>query len=100
FDSWGSTGAPTTSDGGEIYHQWIEERGGGGAAPLVNASRRPGEGQTYQAWFRAPRFDASGKKTEPARFLRVLFNNQLVQKDVSVDGPTRAALSIAEAPRN
>ena len=100
FDSWGSTGAPTTSDGGAIYHQWIAERGVGGSAPLVNASRRPGEWQTYQAWFRAPRFDASGKKTAPAHFLRVLFNGQLVQKDVDVAGPTRAHLEIPEAAQN
>ena len=100
FDSWGSPEAMTTSDGGAIYHRWIEERGVGGSAPLVNASRRPGEWQSYQAWFRAPRFDAAGRKTEPARFLRVLQNGQLVQKDVSADGPTRAAMSIAEAPRN
>jgi len=100
FDSWGSTEAMTTSDGGAIYHRWIEEQGVGGSAPLVNASRRPGEWQSYQAWFRAPRFDSAGHKTEPARFQRVLFNGQLVQKDVVVDGPTRAALTIAEAPRN
>jgi len=100
FDSWGSTDAMKTSDGGAIYHQWIGERGVGGAAPLINASRRPGEWQSYQAWFRAPRFDASGKKTEPARFQRVLFNGQLVQKDVAIDGPTRAHLAIPEAPQN
>lgn len=100
FDSWGSTDAMKTSDGGAIYHQWIGERGVGGAAPLINASRRPGEWQSYQAWFRAPRFDASGKKIEPARFQRVLFNGQLVQKDVAIDGPTRAHLAIPEAPQN
>ena len=100
FDSWGSREAMTTSDGGAIYHRWIEERGVGGAAPLVNASRQPGEWQSYQAWFRAPRFDAGGKKTESARFQRVLFNGQQVQKDVAVDGPTRAALSIPEAAKN
>lgn len=100
FDSWGSTEAPTTSDGGAIYHEWIEERGVGGSAPLVNASRRPGEWQSYQAWFRAPRFDGSGKKTAPARFLRVLFNGQLVQKDVDVAGPTRAHLPVAEAAQH
>jgi hypothetical protein len=66
----------------------------------VNASRRPGEWQSYQAWFRAPRFDASGRKTENARFIRVLFNGQLVQKDVEIDGPTRAALEIPEAAQN
>ena len=100
FDSWGSTDAMKTSDGGAIYHQWIGERGVGGAAPLINASRRPGEWQSYQAWFRAPRFDASGKKIEPARFQRVLFNGQPVQKDVAIDGPTRAHLAIPEAPQN
>jgi len=100
FDSWGSSDGPKTSDGGAIYHQWIDEQGVGGSAPLVNASRRPGEWQAYQAWFRAPRFDASGKKTQPARFLRVLFNGQLVQKDVDVDGPTRAHLAIPEAAQN
>jgi len=100
FDSWGAPEAMTTSDGGAIYHRWIEERGVGGSAPLVNASRRPGEWQSYQAWFRAPRVDGGGRKTEPARFLRVLFNGQLVQKDVAVEGPTRAAMNIAEAGRN
>ena len=100
FDSWGSTDPMTTSDGGAIYHQWIEERGVGGSAPLANAARRPGEWQSYQIWFRAPRFDPSGKKIEPARFQRVLFNGQLVQKDVDADGPTRAALSIPEGAQH
>jgi 3-keto-disaccharide hydrolase len=100
FDSWGSTEPMTTSDGGAVYHQWVDEHGVGGSAPLVNAARRPGEWQSYQIWFRAPRFDASGKKTESARFQRVLFNGQLVQKAVAVEGPTRAARSIAEAPQN
>jgi hypothetical protein len=70
FDSWGSTGPMETSDGGAIYHRWIGEQGVGGSPPLVNASRRPGEWQSYQAWFRAPRFDAAGKRIEPARFQR------------------------------
>ena len=100
FDSWGSTDAPKTSDGGAIYHRWINEQGVGGAAPLVNASRRPGEWQSYQAWFRTPRFDAAGKKLEPARFQRVLHNGLLVHKDVDIDGPTRAHLEIPEAAQN
>jgi hypothetical protein len=32
--------------------------------------------------------------------VRVLFNGQLVQKDVDVDGPTRASLEIPEAAQN
>jgi hypothetical protein len=100
FDSWGSTDALTSSDAGAIYHEWIEEQGVGGSAPLVNAARRPGEWQSYQIWFRAPRFDGTGKKIEPARFQRVLFNGRLVQKDVEASGPTRAHLSIPEAAQN
>ena len=100
FDSWGSSDGTKTSDGGAIYHQWIDDRGVGGSPPLVNASRRPGEWQSYQAWFRAPRFDAGGKKIEPARFQRVLFNGQLVQKEVDIAGPTRAHLNLSEAAEN
>jgi hypothetical protein len=100
FDSWASIDPMTSSDGGAVYHQWIDERGVGGSAPLVNAARRPGEWQSYQIWFRAPRFDGSGRKTESARVLRVLFNGQLVQKDVEVPGPTRSHLAIPEAAEN
>jgi hypothetical protein len=98
LDSWGTTEPLTSSDLGGIYHQWIDNRGVGGSAPRVDATRRPGEWQSYQAWFRAPRFDAAGKKIEPARFLRVLLNGQLVQADVDVPGPTRAALTRPEGP--
>ena len=100
FDSWGSIEGMKTSDAGAIYHQSIDDRGVGGSPPLVNAARRPGEWQSYQVWFRAPRFDGAGKKIEPARFQRVLLNGVMVQKDFAVDGPTRAHLAIAEAPQN
>lgn len=100
FDSWGSTEPLKTADAGGIYHQWIDERGVGGSPPMVNASRKPGEWQSYQAWFRGPRFDASGKKMEPARFLRVLYNGVLVQENVDIQGPTRAHLPVKEAPEN
>ena len=100
FDSWGSTEGVKTSDAGAIYHRWIDEQGVGGSPPLINAARRPGEWQSEQAWFRAPRFDAAGKKTQPARFVRVLFNGQLVQKDVDIEGPTRAHLETPEAAVN
>jgi Domain of Unknown Function (DUF1080). len=100
FDSWGSTEPMKTSDGGAIYHRWINNRGVGGSAPSRNASRRPGEWQSYQIWFRAPRFDANGKKIENARFLRVLHNGLSVQNDVEVSGPTRAHMDIPEAPEN
>jgi hypothetical protein len=100
FDSYGSTEPMTSSDAGGIYHQWIENHGVGGSAPSRNASRPPGEWQSYHIWFRAPRFDASGKKTENARFLRVVFNGFSVQNNVEVEGPTRAHIDIPEAAEN
>jgi hypothetical protein len=100
FDSWGATERVTSSDCGGVYHRWINNQGVGGSAPSRNASRRPGEWQSFQIWFRAPRFDASGKKTENARFIRVLHNGLSVQNDVEVEGPTRAHMNIPEAPMN
>jgi len=100
FDSYGSWEPMTTSDGGAIYHRWIDNQSVGGSAPSRNASRRPGEWQSYQIWFRAPRFDSSGRKLENARFLRVLFNGLSVQDNVEVDGPTRAHMNHAEAAAN
>src|SRR5882672_1214269 len=86
FDSFASTHAMTSSDGGGIYHRWIDNKGVGGSAPSRNASRRPGEWQSYQIWFQAPRFEAGGKKTESARFIRVLQNGLSVQENVQVEG--------------
>lgn len=100
FDSWGSTEEMSTSDAGAIYHRWINNRGVGGSAPSRNASRRPGEWQSFYIWFRGPKFDSSGRKTENARFLRVVHNGLSIQKDVEVDGPTRAAMEIPEAATN
>jgi hypothetical protein len=55
--------------------------------PLVNASRPPGEWQTYDIVFRAPRFDAAGKVLRPAR-VTVLHNGVLVQDNRELTGPT------------
>jgi hypothetical protein len=100
FDSYGSSMPITSSDGGGVYHRWINNQGVGGSAPAVNASRRPGEWQSYHIWFRAPRFDGSGKKTENARFIRVLYNGLLVQQNVECEGGTRASMQIPEAALN
>jgi hypothetical protein len=55
--------------------------------PLVNASRPPGQWQTYDIVFHGPRFDASGKLTRPARET-VFHNGVLVQDNVELTGPT------------
>lgn len=55
--------------------------------PLVNACRPPGEWQSYEIFFRAPRFDARGKLRKPAR-ITVVHNGVLAQDNVEVLGPT------------
>jgi hypothetical protein len=77
---------------GAIYNQY---------APLVNASRKPGEWQSYDIIFKAPKFDEQGKVTERAR-ITVLHNGVLIQNNVEIYGNTwhdRPALYIAHGPR-
>ncbi len=54
--------------------------------PLVNASRRPGEWQVFDAVFTAPRFEG-GSLQAPA-YLTVLHNGVVVHNHVPVLGPT------------
>lgn len=55
--------------------------------PLVNASRPPGQWQTYDIVFRRPRFDSNGKVLQPAR-VTGFHNGVLVQDNVELTGPT------------
>jgi hypothetical protein len=55
--------------------------------PLVNACRKPGEWQTYDIVFHAPRFDKEGNLLRPARFT-VFHNGLLVQDNEELTGPT------------
>ncbi len=55
--------------------------------PQVNASRAPGQWQTYDIIFHGPRFDKDGKVLRPAR-VTVLHNGVLVQDNVELSGPT------------
>lgn len=72
--------ADTYADGqaGAIYGQY---------PPLFNASRPPGEWQSYDIAFRRPRFDSAGKLLESAR-ITVFHNGLLVQDNEEPFGPT------------
>jgi hypothetical protein len=72
--------AETYADGqaGAVYGQY---------PPLFNASRPPGQWQTYEIAFRRPRFDQNGKLMEPAR-VTVIHNGILVQNNEELFGMT------------
>ena len=61
-----------------IYKQW---------PPMVNASRKPGEWQTYDIIFTAPRFDEYGQLIKPA-YLTVIQNGVVVQNHAELQGGT------------
>ena len=63
---------------GSMYKQY---------APLVNVCRGPGEWQTYDVIFTAPRFNKDSSLQSPAR-ITVIQNGVLVQNNVSLWGGT------------
>ncbi|HVA47014.1 MAG TPA: DUF1080 domain-containing protein [Pirellulales bacterium] len=63
---------------GSIYKQW---------PPLVNACRKPGEWQSYDILFDAPKFDATGKLLRPG-YVTVLHNGVVVQNHSELLGTT------------
>jgi hypothetical protein len=87
----------TFADAGAVYQRWKDDQGYEGNPPSRNAIRPPGQWNTYDILFRAPRF-VNGKKTENARFVEVRVNGVVVQRDVEVTGPTRASMWEDEKP--
>lgn len=59
----------------------------GRSKPLVNASRKPGEWQSYDIIFHRPLFDKNGKVTRRATFT-VLHNGVLIQDHTVLSGGT------------
>jgi len=83
---------------GGIYPRWINEKDVEGHSPRVNASKPPGQWQTFDITFRAPRFDASGKKIANAKVVKVVHNGKIIHENVELNGPTRGAISEDEKP--
>ncbi len=101
-DSWGKDDV-RFGDVGAIYQRWKPSDdpygfGWQGMPPRVNAAKAPGEWQTLDIIFRAPRFDKEGNKIEDATFVQVVLNGTVVQQNQPVTGPTRAAHFEDEQP--
>jgi hypothetical protein len=88
LDSWDN---PTYADGqaASLYGQ---------TPPMVNASRPPGEWQTYDIFFEAPKFEA-GKLVKPA-YATVIHNGILVQLHRELIGDTPHAKLGTYAPHD
>jgi hypothetical protein len=92
LDSYGKKGELTGEDCGGIYpraelkpkYHYLDK----GVAPKVNACKAPGEWQTLEATFRAPRFDRDGKKTANARIVKATLNGQVIHEDQELLTPT------------
>ncbi|MHC4519162.1 MAG: family 16 glycoside hydrolase [Planctomycetota bacterium] len=101
FDSWQKQSPYPGIECGGIYQRWDnnrEPKGFEGHSPRINASRAPGQWQTFDVVFRAPRFDSEGRKVSNARFENVIHNGVLVHEAVEVTGPTRAGAFGDEQP--
>ena len=61
--------------------------------------RAPGEWQSFDIVFQAPKFDESGKKTANAKFVSVRLNGKEIHKDVEAPKPTGGELSGKETPK-
>lgn len=71
---------PTYFDGqcGSVYKQ---------QPPTVNVSKKPGEWQSYDIVFTAPKFDDEGQVTQPA-YITVLHNGVLIHNHYALEGST------------
>jgi hypothetical protein len=102
LDSWGVIN-PSFSDIGGIYRNWEVEPGKiyMGKAPITNAAKAPGLWQKLRISFRAPKFDAAGKKIANARFVAVDLNGVRIHNDLEVPLPTGGPIEnneVAQGP--
>ena len=77
MDGWEN---PTYVNGqaGSVYKQ---------TPPLVNAAKKPGEWQSYDVFWTAPKFNADSTLKSPA-YVTVLHNGVLIQNHTELKGPT------------
>ena len=79
LDSFGNDNNPGPGDMGAIY---------GAQPPNKPKYRAPGEWNTFEIHWQAPRFDARGKKVANAKFLKVVLNGATIHENLEMPGPT------------
>ena len=102
FDSW-KVKVPHVQDCGSIYERWDESKPDGqkgyqGHPARTNACFAPNVWQHLEIEFKAPKFDATGKKTSSAQFSKVVLNGVTIHENVVLTGPTRSAAFNDEKP--
>jgi len=102
WDSYGINPRLPTDQTGALYHYAKGPINGidGGLVPLARAEHPHGQWNAFHVWFQAPRFDAAGKRTAPAKYVRVLLNGVLIHENQVRLGPTTASMNIPEAAEN
>ncbi len=79
LDSHGKDANPGPGDMGAIY---------GAQPPKSPKYRAPGEWNTYEIHWQAPKFDSEGKKIQNAKFLKVVLNGVTIHENLEMKGPT------------
>jgi hypothetical protein len=59
-----------------------------GIAPRVNACKAPGEWQSLDVVFLAPRLDKDGKKIANAKLVKAMLNDQVIHENQELETPT------------
>jgi len=90
LDSYGNDANPGPGDMGAVY---------GAQPPTKPKYRAPGEWNTYEIHWQAPRFDANGKKTENAKFKKVILNGVMIHEDLEMPGLTPGGVDGREKPK-
>ncbi len=88
LDSFGKKDAELTQgDLGALYSA---------AKPAKNVAKAPGEWQTLEIVFQAPKFEGD-KRVAAAKFVKVTLNGEVLHENVEMKGPTPGGLTGKEA---
>jgi hypothetical protein len=90
LDSFGKDANPDAGDMGAVY---------GAQPPQKPKYRAPGQWNTYEIHWQAPRFDAAGKKTANARFLKVILNGATIHENLEMKALTPGGVGGKEKAR-